>query len=133
MLFWRENEKRAARLGKNMRKKSAVPNVLVVLVTVPTPASARRIADTLITRRLAACVNVVPSVESTFWWQGKVDRCRELLLVIKTTAPRFEALRRAVLSLHPYDVPEVIALPVINGHAPYTRWVRSSVVPARPA
>ena len=99
---------------------------LVVLVTCPTRAVAWRLADALVKRRLAACVNVLPGMESTFRWQGKVDRCRETLLVIKTTARRFPQLRAAVRTLHPYDVPEIIALPIVAGHAPYLRWVRSS-------
>ena len=77
-------------------------------------------------RRLAACVNIIRGVESTFRWQGRVDRCREVLLVIKTTAARFDALRRAVLMEHPYDVPEVIALPILAGHRPYLEWVSAS-------
>lgn len=101
---------------------------LIVLVTCPTRKVARRLADKLVNGRLAACVNVLPGIESTFRWQGKVDRCREMLLVIKTTARRFPQLRAAVRKLHPYDVPEIIALPVVAGHAPYLRWVRSSVL-----
>lgn len=99
---------------------------LVVLVACPTRAVARRVAATLVEARLAACVNVLPGIESTFRWQSKVDRCREMLLVIKTTARRFPQLRAAVRKLHPYDVPEIIALPIVAGHAPYLRWVRST-------
>ncbi|MBI2495367.1 MAG: divalent-cation tolerance protein CutA [Candidatus Omnitrophica bacterium] len=101
--------------------------LLVVLVTCPTRAIARRLASRLIEERLAACVNALPGVESIFRWQGKVERCREILLVIKTTARRFPQLRAAVRNLHPYDVPEIIALPVVAGHTPYLRWVRSIV------
>jgi len=101
--------------------------IVVVLVTCPTPAVGRRLARELVRLRLAACVNVLPGVESVFRWRGKVDRSREALLVIKTTRARFAALRRKVLSLHPYDLPEVIALPVAAGHPPYLRWVASSV------
>ncbi len=101
--------------------------VVVVLVTCPTRAVARRIARELVIRRLAACVNVVGAVESTFSWKGKIERCQESLLMIKTTAASFQALRRAILALHPYEVPEVIALPVIAGHQTYLRWVASSV------
>ena len=107
------------------------PPVLVVLVTCPTRASGRRLAEVLVSRRLAACVNLLPGVESTFCWKGKRERCRETLLLIKTTTTRFEALRRAVLRLHPYDVPEVIALPVGAGHAPYLEWVRSTATRPR--
>lgn len=100
-----------------------MPSFLIVLVTCPNRAVARRLGTTLVKRRLAACVNVVPGIESVFWWNGKLDRCREALLLIKTTAARFERLRRAVIELHPYDVPEVIALPILKGHPAYLDWV----------
>ena len=101
-----------------------------MLVTCPTKAAATRIATRLVEGRLAACVNVVHAVDSVFRWQGKTEYCRETLLVIKTTAVRFNALKRAILTLHPYDVPEVIALPITAGHSPYLAWVASSVRPA---
>ena len=103
-----------------------VRKVIVVLVACPTVAVARRLARRLIERRLAACVNAVPAVESTFRWQGKIEQCRETLLLIKTAAARFEPLRRAIKGLHPYDAPEIIALPVVAGHAPYLKWVGKS-------
>ena len=106
------------------RKRTASSAVVVVLVTCPTRAVARRLANRLVKDRLAACVNALPGIESTFWWQGRVDRCREVLLVIKTTAGRFPLLKRTVTQLHPYEVPEVIALPLVAGHRPYLAWVR---------
>ena|SRR3989338_11200809 len=108
--------------------KSETSPFLIILVTCPTRTVGRRIAAALITRHLAACVNIVPGVESIFWWQGKMDRCREVLLLIKTTTRRFESLKRAVISLHPYDVPEVIALPIVAGHRAYLKWVTTSVI-----
>ena len=108
-----------------MRKHS--PQVIVVLVTCPTKVVARRLANQLVRRRLGACVNVLSGIESIFWWQGGVERAREVLLLIKTTTQRFERLLRAILSLHPYRVPEIIALPLRLGHPPYLRWVASSV------
>ena len=96
---------------------------LVVLVTCPTRVSARRIAEALIRRRLAACVNIMPGLTSVYEWQGKIERTRELLLVIKTAPGSFARVKRAVLGLHPYQVPEVIALPVVQGHQPYLTWV----------
>ena len=99
--------------------------VLVVLVTCPSPAAARRIARALISRRLAACVNVVPGLTSFFWWAGKLARARETLLIIKVPARAFQPLTRAILSLHPYEVPEIVALPVTAGHGAYLRWVLS--------
>jgi periplasmic divalent cation tolerance protein len=98
--------------------------VIVVLVTCPTSAVARRMARHLVRQRLCACVNVLPRVESVFSWNGKIERCHELLLLIKTTAGRFEALRRAVVQRHPYEVPEIIALPLRTGHRPYVEWIR---------
>ena len=100
--------------------------MMIVLVTCPTMAVARKLASRLIGDRLAACVNALPGVESTFRWKGRTERCREVLLLIKTTAARFEPLKRAVLALHPYEVPEIIALPITAGHQPYLRWVASS-------
>ncbi|OGX41154.1 MAG: hypothetical protein A3C53_06320 [Omnitrophica WOR_2 bacterium RIFCSPHIGHO2_02_FULL_68_15] len=101
--------------------------IVVVLVTCPTRAAAERLARALVARRLAACANVVPGLTSLFWWKGKLDRCPETLLLLKTTSAGFEPLRRAVLALHPYEVPEIIALPVSAAHPPYRRWVSSSV------
>ena len=100
---------------------------VVVLVTCPTQAAARRIGTALVKRRLAACVNLIPQVESVFWWQGKIDRSREALLLIKTSLGCFERLRHAVIELHPYKVPEVIALPISAGHRPYLHWLADSL------
>lgn len=96
---------------------------LVALSTVATALDAERIATALVERGLAACVNVVPGVTSIYRWKGVVERDLELLLVIKTRADRFEALREALVSLHPYEVPELIALPVEGGHPPYLAWL----------
>ena len=103
------------------------PRVHLVFVTCPTRAAARRLAAALVTRRLAACVNILPGVESIFWWEGKMSRSREALLLLKTTKARLGTLTRAILTLHPYEVPEVIAVPVTAGHGAYLRWVASSV------
>jgi len=105
---------------------------LVILVTCPTRRSADRLANALVRHHAAACVNILPNVQSVFWWEGKVDRAREVLLVIKTTAGRFDAIQRTVRALHPYDVPEVIALPIRRAHPPYWRWVVSSVSRSSP-
>jgi periplasmic divalent cation tolerance protein len=103
---------------------------IVVLCTVGSAEDAERIASTLVERRLAACVNVVPGVTSIYRWKGEVARDAEWLLVMKTTAARFEALREALVEMHPYDVPEVIELPVERGHAPYLEWIDASVSPS---
>jgi periplasmic divalent cation tolerance protein len=98
-------------------------DALVVLVTAPTPERAAEIARALVDERLAACGNVVPGLRSIYRWEGKVQDEAEALLVLKTTRDRFEALRERVLALHPYDVPEVIALAVEAGSAPYLAWI----------
>ena len=103
------------------------PKAVVVLITCPTRRVAERLAQTLLRRRVAACVNLLPGLQSVFWWEGKIARAREVLLLIKTTPARVARLTRLVRLLHPYEVPEVIALPVTAGSATYLRWVRESV------
>ncbi|MBI4353734.1 MAG: divalent-cation tolerance protein CutA [Candidatus Omnitrophica bacterium] len=100
---------------------------LVVLVTCPNRRLAGQLARRLVSTHLAACVNIVPAVESLFWWEGKVDRAREVLLLIKTTTKRFESLRRMIARHHPYDVPEILALPIHAAHRPYAAWLASTV------
>ena len=86
-----------------------------------------RLARALVERGLAACVNVVPGLVSFYRWKGEVQRDEELLLVAKTRLERFEALRAALVELHPYEVPEVVAFEVAAGHEPYLRWLDESV------
>lgn len=100
---------------------------IVALSTVGSAEDADRIARELVGRRLAACVNVVGGVVSVYRWKGAVERDEERLLVIKTRAERLEELRQALVELHPYEVPELVALPVEAGHAPYLAWLDESV------
>jgi periplasmic divalent cation tolerance protein len=96
---------------------------IVVLVTAGNAAEATRIAESLVGDRLAACVNVVGSVRSIYRWQGEMCSEEEILLVVKTTRDNFAALDERVRELHSYDVPEVIALPIDLGSAPYLDWI----------
>jgi periplasmic divalent cation tolerance protein len=98
-------------------------SAVVVLVTCPTADRAAEIARALVEERLAACGNVVPGLRSIYRWEGKIQEDAEALLVLKTTRERFEALRDRVLALHPYEVPEVIALPIEAGSAAYLAWI----------
>lgn len=98
-------------------------DVLVVLVTAPSQEKAVEIARAVVEARLAACGNVVPGLRSIYRWEGRVHDDAEALLVLKTTRARFEALRDRVLALHPYEVPEVLALPVEAGSAAYLGWI----------
>ena len=103
-------------------------SVVVVLTTFPSPEKAAEIARILVEERLAACVNILPAVRSIYRWKNEIEDETETLAIAKTTADRAEALHGRLLALHPYDVPEVIALPVSGGHAPYLAWVAGSVV-----
>jgi len=102
-------------------------DAIVVLVTVPNAQTAETLGEALVGEELAACVNLLPPIRSIYRWQGAVERASELLLVIKTTRAGFERLRARVVELHPYEVPEVIALAMEAGHAPYLRWIADSV------
>ena len=96
---------------------------VLALSTVGKPEDAERIARALVERGLAACVNVVPGLVSVYRWKDRLEREDELLLLIKTRAERLEALREALLAVHPYEVPELIVLPIQGGHAPYLAWL----------
>ena len=97
----------------------------MALCIVPDEAAAERIATALVDERLAACVNRIGGVRSTYRWQGKVCHDSESLLVIKTTRERFDAVRERILALHPYELPEVIAVDIAHGHAPYLAWIEA--------
>lgn len=98
-------------------------SAIVVLSTAGSPEQADLLARELVTRGLAACVNVVPGIRSTYRWQGKICQDGELLLVIKTLEGQFERVREAIRELHSYDLPEVIALPVRQGDPSYLEWI----------
>jgi periplasmic divalent cation tolerance protein len=87
---------------------------------------AERLARALVERRLAACVNVLPGVVSVYRWQERIERDNEHLLIIKSSRARLTELQATLVSLHPYELPEVLALPVAAGHAPYLEWLRTT-------
>lgn len=97
--------------------------VLLVMSNLPDRASARALARALVDARLAACVNVVPGVESVYRWRGAVEQSDEVTLLIKTTRRHYPQLQQAIIAGHPYDLPEVIALPLADGHPAYLHWV----------
>ncbi|MFY9559097.1 MAG: divalent-cation tolerance protein CutA [Terriglobales bacterium] len=99
----------------------------LVLTTCSSPEEARRIAQELVERRLAACVNIVPQIESVYRWEGEVETATEWLLVIKTTANAFKQLRDAIGKLHSYDLPECIEIAIEDGSAAYLEWIAGSV------
>ncbi|XP_009342570.2 protein CutA, chloroplastic [Pyrus x bretschneideri] len=104
---------------------ATVPSI-VVYVTVPSREVGKKLAESLVREQLAACVNLVPGIESVYQWKGEVQTDSEELLIIKTRQSLFEALTAHVKANHPYDVPEVIALPINAGSLPYLEWIKNS-------
>jgi len=96
---------------------------LLVLTNVPDLECAQLVARTLIESRLAACVNLLPAVQSIYRWQGQIEEATEITLLIKTTSQQVDSLQKAIVKLHPYDVPEIIATPIVAGYAPYLQWI----------
>ena len=101
--------------------------VLMVMTNLPDAESAQALAQSLVQGKLAACVNLLPGVQSTYRWQGKVEHAHEVTLIIKTTQARYHQVEQAILAAHPYDLPEVIALP-LTGSAAYLHWVSQETV-----
>jgi periplasmic divalent cation tolerance protein len=98
---------------------------IVVICACPDEPTAARIAQDLVNQKLAACVNRLSGVHSTYSWQGRIQEEREVVLTIKTTRERYEALEVRLRALHPYEVPEIIALPVVAGSTSYLSWIAS--------
>ena len=102
-------------------------NYIVVLITARDAAEAEKIADVLLKGRQAACVNIVPEVNSHFWWQDKLDTAQESLLVVKTKDSLLPDIIKSVKEIHSYSVPEIIALPIVGGNPEYLEWLDSEV------
>ena len=99
----------------------------IVLCTCPSMDIAKQLATHLVTEKLAACVNIMPQVTSIYQWQGEIQQDSEFQLIIKTTVNNFNALSDAISQLHPYDVPEIIAVDIVNGNQPYLNWISESL------
>jgi len=103
-----------------------VSDAIIVFMTASNGEEAARLADMLVGAHLAACVQILPEIESVYRWQGKIERAPEILLLAKTTKSKFEELEREVRALHSYDAPEIIAVPVVAGSASYVDWLIQS-------
>ena len=105
---------------------------IIVLVTCGSMKEAKGLAGALVEARLAACANIFSApMESVYRWKGRIERAKEFLLLVKSTRKRFPALRREIERLHSYDMPEIIALPIVDGATGYLRWLGESVQPKR--
>jgi len=98
----------------------------VVLCNCPTNELAEQIAQHLVEEKLAACVNIIPNVQSFYIWENTLVKDQETTLLIKTTRSCFNALEKAIINLHTYQIPEIIALPITNGHQPYFTWLKEN-------
>uniref|UniRef100_A0A0E0M747 Uncharacterized protein n=1 Tax=Oryza punctata TaxID=4537 RepID=A0A0E0M747_ORYPU len=116
----------SAAASARMESTSTTVPSIVVYVTVPNKTAGKKLAESIISEKLAACVNIVPGIESVYWWEGKVQTDAEELLIIKTRESLLEALTEHVKANHEYDVPEVIALPIKGGNLKYLEWLKNS-------
>lgn len=106
-----------------------MPHVVLAFCTCPDAATASRIAEALVGERLAACVSVLPGMQSVYRWQGSVQRADEVQLLIKTVATRMPAVAKRIVALHPYELPEVVAVEAAAGLPAYLEWISTEVAP----
>lgn len=101
-------------------------DAIVVFMTAANGEEATRLAEMLVGAHLAACVQILPEMESVYRWQGKIERQAEVLLIAKTTQDKFDELEREVRALHSYETPEIVAVPIVTGSAPYLEWLHKA-------
>jgi len=100
---------------------------IIIFITAKNFSEAQKISEGLLKKKLIACANIIRGVESFFWWQGKIDKAKEALLIVKTQRRLFSKIVKTVKSLHSYDCPEIIALPILKGSKDYLKWIDDSV------
>ncbi len=117
-------------MGRDLnRNVDMIHDAIVVLITVPSKQVGERIAETLLEQKLAACVNIIPGISSIYSWKESISRDEEVLLIVKSRAELFEdRLLPAVRAIHPYEVPEIISLPVVMGFPGYLDWIQEATV-----
>jgi periplasmic divalent cation tolerance protein len=106
-----------------MRNEAGHSDHLLVMTTLPDEASARALARCLVEQRLAACVNISPAIQSIYRWQGAIEEANEVTLLIKTMRSHYDELEAAIRHAHPYEVPEIIAVPIATGLPAYLEWI----------
>jgi len=112
-----------------MTRRPNPESFLIVLVTAPDLKTARKLARVALERRLVACANLIPRIESHYWWEGRIESGAEVMLIMKTTRRHVRDLERAVLANHPYDTPEFVVVGLQGGNRRYLEWLGSSVAP----
>lgn len=113
----------------HFRARILMTNILV-FITTATKREAQKIAKNLLSRRLIACANIYGRVESHFWWQNKIDKAEEFLVLMKSNQKVFAKLAKAVKEMHSYEVPEILAVPIVEGYQPYLEWLNASLANA---
>lgn len=98
----------------------------IALVTAPDLKTARKLADAALQKKLIACANLIPKIESHYWWKGKIERGTEVLMILKTTGANLAALEKLIVAKHPYDTPEFVVLPITRGNKKYLGWLTRS-------
>lgn len=102
-------------------------DALMVYVTVPTKEVADRISEITLQENLVACTNLIPGMESRYWWRGKIEISQEFVLILKTDRLHFDKVRERILTIHPYELPCIVAWPLTHGHPPYLQWLKGSL------
>ncbi len=100
---------------------------IVVFITAKDIVEAKKISDQLLEKKLIACANIIEGVQSVFWWQGKIDQAKETLMILKSKQSLFKKIVKTVKAHHSYAVPEVIALPIVDGNPDYLKWIDESI------
>jgi len=98
---------------------------IVVFITAGSASEAEQLANLMVQKRLAACVQVLPQIQSVYWWQDKIERQPEILLLVKTISSKFAELEKEVRAVHSYETPEIVAVPISEGSEPYLEWLRA--------
>jgi periplasmic divalent cation tolerance protein len=114
-------------MRRNIHASKSGARFAVVLVTAPDLGAARKLARAALQARLIACANLAPRIESHYWWQGKIERGQEVLLILKTSKSRLSTLEKLIVSKHPYDTPEFLVLEVKSGNRKYLAWLEASL------
>jgi len=99
----------------------------ILMTTFPDLEQAKQVAKTIVTNKLAACINILPKMTSIYQWQGNLEEGEELMLVIKTEVDCIDKLQKTILEMHPYELPEIVVVPIVGGHTPYLDWIGESV------